>query len=394
VSDLAGLLSTSRFMPHGHCFLWDPTILWLNVASDGVIALSYFSIPVALVTFVRRRADLAFDWIFLLFGAFILLCGATHGVEIATVWNPIYGWQGLVKAVTAGVSLATAVVLWPLVPRALRLPSPSQLEDANARYRSLNRELEERVQMRTKELEEANGSLARANERLARFASFLSHEIRQPLNVIELGIAAIAPDARLLPAEIHGAFERVARASGQMRDLVESELQIARSADRELDWQWIELRDAASAAVDQLAERIAEAGASVDVGPLPAIHGQRTQVRQVFVNLIANSLRYRRPEIALAVRIHEVPGGLPGRCRVAIADNGRGFPSGGALFDPFERGASRDAEGTGLGLAICKRIVEHHGGTIEASGREGEGAVFTIELPVAGTKPGPSPRVV
>ena len=124
-------LFESGFMPHGHCYQWLPEIVWLHVVSDGLITLSYASIPVMLAWFVHRRTDLAFKWIFLLFGAFILLCGATHGLEIWTVWHGTYRLTGIVKAATGVVSMSTAGALLFLLPKALKLPSPQQLREAN-----------------------------------------------------------------------------------------------------------------------------------------------------------------------------------------------------------------------------------------------------------------------
>ena len=109
-------LFSSDLMPHGHCYLWRPEIVWLHVVSDVVIALAYYLIPVALVYLVRRRRDLPFDWMFLMFGLFILGCGTTHVMEVWTVWHGTYRLAGIVKAVTAAASLVTAALLVPLVP--------------------------------------------------------------------------------------------------------------------------------------------------------------------------------------------------------------------------------------------------------------------------------------
>jgi len=168
-------LFRSDFMPHGHCFFWRPDILWLNVGSDLLIALAYFSIPLALVAFVRRRPRVTFGFLFWMFGAFIFLCGTTHLVEIWTVWSGVDHVQGLVKFATAAVSLATAAMLWPVIPKALPLPMPGELEATN---RDLNREIirreqvemelrrvlsefEDRVHSRTADLEQANLALKR-----------------------------------------------------------------------------------------------------------------------------------------------------------------------------------------------------------------------------------------
>ncbi|MBF2047903.1 MAG: response regulator [Elainella sp. C42_A2020_010] len=168
-------LAVNPFIPHGHCYLWKPDLVWLHLASDFLIAVAYYSIPFALVYFVQRRRDLPFNWIFLLFGAFIVACGTTHLMEIWTLWHPTYWISGGLKATTAGISLFTAVQLLPLIPKALALPSPAQLTEANqqleaqieerqrieAELRRYQNELELRVQERTAELVAANKQLQR-----------------------------------------------------------------------------------------------------------------------------------------------------------------------------------------------------------------------------------------
>jgi PAS domain S-box-containing protein len=118
-------------MPHGYCYQWNPWMVWLHVASDSVITVSYYFIPIALVYFVRKRRDLPFHWVFLMFGTFILGCGTTHLMEVWTVWHATYFLSGVVKAITAGVSLLTATLLIPLIPKAVALPSPSRLREIN-----------------------------------------------------------------------------------------------------------------------------------------------------------------------------------------------------------------------------------------------------------------------
>lgn len=125
------LFGTAEFMPHGFCFLWQPQLLWLFVVSNLVIALSYFSIPVALSYFVYKRKNIEFKWIFILFSLFIFACGTTHILAVVTIWRPYYGMAGVTEAVTAVISVLTAIILWSLIPKALLLPSPSELLAAN-----------------------------------------------------------------------------------------------------------------------------------------------------------------------------------------------------------------------------------------------------------------------
>lgn len=102
-------------MPHGHCFLWLPEILWLHVISDIVVAVSYFAIPlVILLVLWKRNKRLPYPWAFTMFGIFIFLCGATHIFSILTLWRPYYFVEGILKALTAAVSFATATMVIPL----------------------------------------------------------------------------------------------------------------------------------------------------------------------------------------------------------------------------------------------------------------------------------------
>src|SRR3954453_4374229 len=127
---LERLLDSSMFSPHGICLLWEPELIWLHVTSDALIAVAYFSIPVALSILVSKRPDVDFGWIFWAFAIFITACGFTHVLSIIPLWVPVYGIEGIVKALTAVASLLTAVILWPLLPKILAIPSPSQLREA------------------------------------------------------------------------------------------------------------------------------------------------------------------------------------------------------------------------------------------------------------------------
>ena len=138
---LRQLFGPGEFMPHGYCYLWDPGLVWLHVISDTLIAVSYFTIPVTLLWFMRKRRDLPFSWMFGLFGAFIVACGATHVMEVWNLWHAEYWLAGGLKAVTAIASVATAILLARLLPKALEFPSVGQWIEANA---ALEREVGER----------------------------------------------------------------------------------------------------------------------------------------------------------------------------------------------------------------------------------------------------------
>lgn len=136
---IAEFFNSDDFMPHGHCFLWQPDILWLHILSDAGIVFAYYTIPLVLIYFIRNRKDLPFKNVFWLFGAFILLCGTTHLLSIWVLWHPDYAVEGVVKAATALASIATLVATIKIVPAALRLVSPeaSALADSEMRLRAV-----------------------------------------------------------------------------------------------------------------------------------------------------------------------------------------------------------------------------------------------------------------
>lgn len=138
---LDALLESSAFSPHGFCLLWEPSLIWVRAISDGLIGLAYYSIPLAFLQFIWRRKDIDFGWIIGLFGAFILACGTIHFMSIVTLWEPQYWLEGIIKLLTAFLSVATAILLWPQLPRLLAMPSPSELRPVN---QALFRQIQER----------------------------------------------------------------------------------------------------------------------------------------------------------------------------------------------------------------------------------------------------------
>jgi PAS domain S-box-containing protein len=206
----SNFLGSVDFMPHGHCYFWRTDLITLHVASDGLIALSYYSIPVIIAYLVRQRSDIPFRSLFWLFGAFIVACGTTHLMDVYTVWQPVYWLSGWIKGLTAVVSLMSAVALVRVVPAALQLPSPDAL-------RILNEDLERRVQARTADLTASNERLARevrqreeAEAEVRRLNESLQNrltELQVLLDLLPVGIA-IAQDAHTPELRTNQAFAR------------------------------------------------------------------------------------------------------------------------------------------------------------------------------------------
>jgi PAS domain S-box-containing protein len=171
-------LTGSGLLPHGVCYTWNPQLIGLHLVSDVLIGIAYFSIPVTILHFVRKRRDLPFNWMFALFGVFIVACGMTHWMEVVTLWAPEYWIAGAIKAVTAAASVPTAIALVWLIPQVLAMPSVAQLQDAKAaleaevverrqveqRLREAQEHLEARVSQRTRDLATAQAESQQKNE--------------------------------------------------------------------------------------------------------------------------------------------------------------------------------------------------------------------------------------
>jgi len=145
LDSIVGYLGNSQFLPHGYCLSWDPLLLWSLVGSHAVIGLSYYSIPIALLVFIRRQPDLKFNWIFALFGLFIFACGTTHFISILDIWFPVYRLDTVATMLTAAVSAVTALAVWPLVPQASAFLSAR--EQARQKLQAANQNLSASLEM-------------------------------------------------------------------------------------------------------------------------------------------------------------------------------------------------------------------------------------------------------
>ncbi|MDZ4878303.1 MAG: Sensor histidine kinase RcsC [Chroococcidiopsis cubana SAG 39.79] len=431
---------SSSFIPHGHCYLWQPGLVWLHILSDACIAFAYYSIPFTLVYFVQKRKDLPFNWIFWLFGAFIIACGTTHLMEIWTLWHPTYWLSGTLKAITALISLYTALELMPLVPQLLALPSPAQLEVANQELRSqiiereraesqirvLNAQLEQRVTERTAELEIANklkdellvrAQTARAEAETANrmkdnFLAIISHELRTPLNPI-LGWCNLLMSRKFDRSRIDSAIATIDRNARLQVQLIDDLLDVSSILQGKLSLNVspVNLASVITAALETV--RLAAEAKSIQVetrldANVGEVEGDPTRLQQVMWNLLSNAIKFTpqggRVEISLQ-RVEEeattnskfkIQNSKLDRAprtnyaQIQIADTGKGISADFIpyIFDYFRQESSattRKFGGLGLGLAIVRNIVEMHGGNVAvASLGEGRGSTFTVKIPLLG----------
>ncbi|WP_416896558.1 MAG: sensor histidine kinase [Minwuia sp.] len=244
-----------------------------------------------------------------------------------------------------------------------------------AGYRGVSRDVTKSV--------EREKALKRSNRDLENFAYAASHDLQEPLRKIVAFGESLQEGLGDGLDELNAHYlSRMTAASKRMSGLIDGLLDFARVGRHDDPDVVVDLSDILDQVISDLELSIAGSGATVERGPLPRLTGQPTHYYQLLLNLIANALKFRDPNRPPEVRIDVERRGE--MLFLRVSDNGIGFDNehAGRIFELFGRLHGRDRyEGTGLGLALCKKIVEHAGGSITATGIEGEGAVFTVALP-------------
>lgn len=279
--------------------------------------------------------------------------------------------------------------------------------------RQANIELEQRVQHRTEALLVTNISLQdeiierkrleeqalkfaavlqSSNRELEQFASVASHDLQEPLRKIQAFSDRLVTKYREQLDDTGKEYvDRIQISASRMRQLIEDLLSFSRVSTRGIPFAPVDLNEVVKGVLADLELRIQETQATISIDPLPTIEADKLQMRQLFQNLLGNSLKFHRSGVppVLQVRLCNASNNIleeESWCELTFSDNGIGFENQYAdrIFQLFQRLHGRsEYEGTGMGLAICKKIVERHGGTITAVGVPGSGATFSVRLPIA-----------
>jgi signal transduction histidine kinase len=399
------LLDSSMFAPHGICLLWEPQLIWLHVASDAIIAAAYFSIPVALSIFVSKRRDVDFGWVFWAFALFIMACGVTHVMSIVTLWFPVYGLEGIVKAMTAVASILTAVMLWPLLPKVLALPSPSQLraaEIALAQEGMYRREAENMLRQSQK------------MEAIGHLTGGVAHDFNNLLTIIN-GNLEIAD--RCLQSWSETTRERLTRvianaANGAQRAATLTQRLLAFARRQPLDPKRTNVNQLIAGMSDFFRRTLGETIDLEVVGgtDLWQVEVDPSQLEAAILNLVVNAkdainaegakapatmansgrLRIETGNVSVEEGDRQQSAGVPAGeyVLIAVSDTGSGMPREvqEKAFDPFFT-TKEPGQGTGLGLSQAYGFVKQSGGEINIQSEVGHGTTIRIYLPRAAAAP-------
>lgn len=368
--------------PHGYCLLWDERLVWTHVVADLLTGFAYFSIPVALAVFLARRRDVEFGWVLWMFAAFILACGTTHFLSVLTLWVPAYGPEGLVKLATAAISVATAIALWPLIPKAVALPSPAQLQAANSAlgvqiaerdsaFEALRREVEERA--RVEELLRQ----AQKMEAVGQLTGGIAHDFNNLLTAILANLDRAArvgggdPRHGKALAAATEAAERAARLTGQL--LAFARVQPVKTEVHELDSILV--------GMSELLQRTLGSRVRVDLAPgAPGVKVRLdpVQAENAILNLAINARDAMGDggTVRLSTRTED------GQVVLEVMDTGVGMAPATLerAFEPFYT-TKELGKGTGLGLSQVYGFATQTGGEVSLASKEGMGTTVTIRLP-------------
>lgn len=363
-------------MPHGHCYLWEPALVWLQVLSNGAIAAAYVAIFATLVYLVQRIRDIPFQWMYVAFAVFIVACGVTHIFDVVVIWEPAYWHDGAVRALTAVASVGTALMLPPLVPKAIALADAAGVAHARGmKLEEANRELATLLD-KTKELEQLK----------TRFFTNVSHELRTPLALI-LGPAFELTHADNLTEEQRHAADVVLRNARTLLAHVNDLLDVAKLEAGKLEADYSEtdvsalVRDTA-AHFNGLAKEH-QTTFQVDSGKALPAQVDVGKVERVLVNLLSNAFKFTPRGGAVKCTLTQPAENV---LRLEVADSGPGIAKEHRervfeRFQQLEGGITRRFGGTGLGLAIARDFIVLHGGTLTIHDSPLGGALLRAELP-------------
>jgi len=379
---------TTMFAPHGLCLLWDPELLLIHIASDAVIAISYFSIPFALTYFVLRRRDLEFGWVFWAFALFITACGFTHGFSILTLWVPVYGLEGIVKALTAAASVITAILLWPLIPKLLSVPSPGQLRLAHSM-----------LEAEAKQRRDAEAMLSHSQkmEAIGQLTGGIAHDFNNLLTVVA-GNLEIAQRA-LVRLDQHST-ERISRAienayHGAQRAATLTQRLLAFARKQPLEAKIFNPNQTISGMVEFVRRTVGETieVKIADEAKLWNVETDPTQFEAALLNLVVNARDAMKSGGTLTIetgnafvdnQYAQQNGNVAAGPYVIISvkDTGTGMDAETAerAFEPFFS-TKEVGQGTGLGLSQVYGFAKQSGGFATIHSQVGVGTSVNIFLP-------------
>jgi signal transduction histidine kinase len=359
-----GLFATDKWPARWHCGQWSDFHGWLFIISDLMTWLAYAFIPIIIIYYFYDKVKvIKFSGIYLLFAAFILLCGATHFLDAMMFWIPMYRLNALVRFFTGTVSLFTVYYLFKMLPELFNQKTNVELENEIAKRK------------------EAERKLAEANKELEAFAYVASHDLQAPLRTISGFIKLLENKADQFDENTIKYIGFIQNGAVQMQNLIADILEYSKQSNVGAEYEEVD--------VNEIIKDIANIHLAIKdalppiikSGDIPMIVAQKVGMQQLFANLIGNGIKYQpvgnQPIIQIKMEDQK-------DCwEFSVSDNGIGIDPSNyeKVFTVFKRlHRLEEYAGTGVGLSICQKIVQRHHGKIwiEPSALGGSTFKFTI----------------
>ena len=385
---LTWLFDVDGFSPHGFCLAWNPAVLVAQVSADTAIAVSYLSVAVTIATFARLRGDLVFPWIFRMIAIVFALCGIVHLSDLAIIWLPVYDVQTVLKIGAGLSSVATAIGLWWLLPRALALPSPAALRAVNQR---LECEVAERSQAEREALL-ARERAERASAAKTEFLAVMSHELRTPLTAI-LGFSDQLRHTLPEAAEAKRYASIICSSGNHLLNLINDVLDFSRidAGHLQLQMSPVVVQEAVetSRAMVEAAADAKTVTVTADLAPdLPILYADEQRLRQVLINLLSNAVKFTPAGGSVTIGARRASAN---EVELTVADTGIGMaaediPRALETFQQLDNSLARSYGGVGLGLPLANALVALHRGRLTIASEPGKGTTVSVALPIGGPR--------
>ncbi len=372
------------------CLLWRPELIWTSVTADAVIGVAYYSIPFVLAYIAYRRPDFGFGWVLWCFVAFILACGTTHFMSIWTLWVPDYGLESFVKVVTAVASVATAIILWPLLPRVLQFASPEQLRlayeemathvnERDAALAALRKEVEER------QLVQDMLRQAQKMEAVGALTGGIAHDFNNLLTAVLMSLDRAARESDVTNPKLKKSILTATTAAEKAAALTNQMLAFARK--QPVNPICVAVNELISNLTPLLRNALGEHGLTLNLDPrVGNVWADRNQFEQALLNLTVNArdAMVSKGKMTVTTRMTDIEREgekVPG-VEIEVADSGCGMSQEVQIraFDPFFT-TKPVGKGSGLGLSQVYGFAHQSGGIVRLDSRLNEGTRVTIHLP-------------
>ena len=364
----------SNFMPHGHCYLWRPSLVFMHALSDAAIAFSYFCIPIIMISYYKSKKDPILHTVVFLYIMFILLCGWSHLNEVINIWHGFYYYSGVIKIATAIVSLLTVYKLYKMRKKLKSVPSLTERMDMSKNLEDINNDL-------NSAMEHKNKMLIESNKLLKNYARWVSHDLKEPLrNIGNFTDILFERKKDQFDEKDMEFYQYIKSGIERLEDIIHGLLELSTIQAQTMEFSENNIHEIIKAAIDDNHRLLDGIEVHSYVSPDMTINSNRLMMERLFTNLISNAAKFYKKKENHKVEISTEE--FENSVEVSIKDNGLGISNKRIkhIFDLHSKGDGPGA-GSGIGLTFVKAIADKHGARVEIKSKEGSYTIVSVTFP-------------